>query len=308
MVDIIMKHLLTFGILLLTSAFCSAEINTELSKMLYAIPAAPGMQMDRNEDSFKAPISSEIEETVKQIVFRNKEETDVPALSIIAFYDSYLIPKGFKKWGKADSLSSRYQAPSLVTKGNAYIWSQGQISYHVPQSGNFIVFWIEQRREFRVGDSAATIEKLEGIFSKVSNQSKFEYITPESIEVSDWDDYIENECFVDRVITTIKYGEPTPGCVGDDGAYMFYFSVFPTHAHAVQWRNRIIDEIKQKIPTPNYLKDGLALPPTVIDNIVVEYKGKGWDIANVKLKEQLNGALDLLANQYKSQEPALKNR
>ncbi len=277
----------------------SAAINDELSKMLYDIPAAPGMVMERKKESIEGMVGRDIKTHVALFAFRNQKGINIPPSKIIEFYDNHFESKGFNKSGDSEELSSRYNAPSLVTKGKAYVWSQGHISYHVPEKGDFIAFWVEQRRSTDMRDSEDTIAKINNLFSNVSNKLGYKYSVPQNIWVGDIGKYIANECFVDRVISLIQHQKSEEGFMGDDGTYMFYFVVFPDHKYALQWRDKTIEDVKKRRPHPNYHEDGgLGLSPVVIDNIVVEYIGDVHDISNSALKEELTHALELLSLQY----------
>ncbi len=275
--------------------------------MIYDIPLASGMEFERRKEGIRLPSgnntkilndSESRENIVYQIACRSKKGTRVPARELVRFYDQHFTALGFRKWGDEDALSGRYQAPSLVTKGEARVWTRGHISYHIPEGGDFIVFWIEQTREPDVLKSSEKIGKLRNAFSHAAKDSGFTYEMPENSEISDWDEYVINECFVHRFISYIDYKEEDVFSMGDDGNFRFYFTVFPTKDHAVQWRDRILQNIADRSPYPNYLRDGLALAPTVVDNIVVEYKGDTMDVQNPALKLSLVEALKRISEEY----------
>jgi hypothetical protein len=276
----------------------SAAINEELSKMLYDIPAMPGMVAERWEEYAECKLGSGIKEHTSLIVFRNTSDINIPASKIIEFYDRHFESKGFIKWGNSEDLSGRYQGPSLVTKGKAYVWSQGHVTYHVPEKGDFIVFWIHQSRSTETTDSEDTIAKLIDAFSSVSNKFGYKFEVGRDYFTSDITEYLKNECFVERIFCFVKYKETKRSCVGDDGNYSFHLLVFPEHKYALQWKNTILENVKKSEPVFNYYEHrGLGFAPIVIDNIVVNYSGDIFDESNPALREELIQALGCLFHQ-----------
>lgn len=296
-----LRPLLLAGILNFSQPFAAAEVNTELSRMLYQIPTPPGMEMERLGDSFSVRSGPDREQNIRQVVLRSKGDQKISALEILEFFDSYFIPKGFNRWGQEEELSGRYQPPSVVTKGNAYIWSQGSIGYHIPQDGNFIVFLVHQTRIYNVRGSEELISKIQNVFKEVSDQLNYKYAVHEQNAVSDWQRYVINECYVTRAASYIEYQEPERGSFGDNGNYRFYFLVFPTREHAIQWRDFELEEIQRRSPYPNYLVDGLGMPPIVISNILVKYAGEARDAPNAELRDKLTDSLSLVAKEFESQ-------
>ncbi|MCK5014917.1 MAG: hypothetical protein KAS66_13985 [Candidatus Omnitrophica bacterium] len=270
-------------------SLCLAEINKELSKFIYEIPVMEGMEEYGTSEGRRLRYGEDghFEYAVSTVVFRSKEGINLSATKIMDYYQNHFVSLGFRQWPNLKApLTGRFNSPDLVTKGKAHIRSQGHISFWIPEQGNSITFWIEQRRDFDFRDSLPVLEKIEKSFSIVSNEYSFSFKTSKG-HVSDWPDYLLNECFVERIIAKVVYQKSEGGDLGDDGSYRFYFSIFPTNAHAEQWQKRIIEKVREINPHPNYFKDGLAFIPFVIDNVAIEYKGEMYDKESIKFRDDL---------------------
>jgi len=273
------------------------RINEELSQFLYEIPILEGMEGGIVEQQrFPYGKDGSFEYTIYQKILRNKEGMNVSAETIFDFYKKHFLSKGFNAWSAdLNFRGNRFQAPDLVTKGDAYIRSQGHISIYIPREGNFVSFWIDQRRDFDYQNSQALIDTLAEKMSSVSNSFGFEFMIHENMKVSDWPNYTANECFVERVISGIQYAQPERGSFSDDGSYRFYFSIFPTNEHARQWLNHLMSDNESAHASSRCL----GFKPMTVGNIVIEYKGDMHDIPNADLKDALVESLAELGKRTK---------
>jgi len=272
-------------LLLLPFTLAFGRINEDLSRFLYEIPILEGMEGGIVEQQ-RLPYgkNGNFEYTIFQKILRNKEGISVSAETIFDFYKKHLLSKGFNAWSADLNFSgNRFQAPDLVTKGDAYIRSQGHISIYIPREGNFVSFWIDQRRDFDYRNSQTLIDTLTDKMGSVSDSFGFKFMVHENMEVSDWPEYTANECFVERVISGIQYAQPERGRFSDDGSYRFYFSIFPTDGHAEQWLNHLMSDNESE----HFASRSLGFKPMTVGNIVIEYKGNMHDIPNVDLKGAL---------------------
>ena len=203
----------------------------------------------------------------------------------------------------------------------AYIRSEGHISYWIPREGNFISFWIEQRRNFDLRNSEKQLAAISKTFREVSaslgispvvkahqgeavvhplpmgrtniaitTRTPVDSTVSQSRTISNPIGHLINECFVAGVTFSIQYATPQGGCVGDDGMYRFLFSIFPTERHAKQWLNRI----EQSTRPSSHPPVGLGFAPMHIENVVIEYQRYIYDAPNAPLRDKLVKSLEKL--------------
>ncbi|MCH7556942.1 MAG: hypothetical protein IIB56_05725 [Planctomycetes bacterium] len=287
-------NILLVILLLVNVPLCLGEINEELSRFIYALPVMEGMELVGTPENQKIQSGANIEIAIVIKVLNSKKGENISAEKISKYYYDHFVSLQFRPWQDATTLTGRYQSPDLVTKGSAYIRSQGHIRYWIPKEGNTVTFCLYQRRDFDIRQSQETIDKISKAFEAAAKEFGYIVWVPPNIMVSDWPQYLENECFVDRIHTFVRYKETNRGRGdrGDDGSYMFYFSVFPTARHAEQWRGKIVEEVEKVQRYPNWFKDGLGLSPVVIKNIVIEYKGRGGDQSAPAFRKRLMEELD----------------
>jgi hypothetical protein len=270
---------------------CLGENNKDLSRFIYALPVMEGMELVGTPENQKMKISDFIETAIVIKVLNSKEGEDISAERIGKYYHDHFVSLQFNPWQDATALDGRYLAPRLKTKGSAYIWSQGYIRFWIPKEGNSITFCIYQRREFDIRQSQETIDEISRAFETAAKKSGYKLDVPRNkMAPSDWPKYLENECFVNNVIAFVRYKEIERSRVGigdDDGRYCFYFSVFPTTRHAKQWQHKIVEKVEKIHPYPNWFEDGLGIPPVVVENIVIEYKGRAGDKSDPEFQKRL---------------------
>lgn len=272
-------------ILLLPFTLALGRINEDLSRFIYKIPIIEGMEGKIVEQQ-RLPFGKDgsFEYTIHLKTLRSKEGVTIPAETIFDFYKEHFLSKGFNAW--SDDLNfggNRFQAPNLVTKGDAYIRSQGHISLYIPEEGNFASFWIDQRRDFDYRNSQELIDMLTNRMRSASDSLGFEFRVFENMQISDWPEYTANECFVKRVFVGIQYAQAERGSFSDDGRYTFFFTIFPTKNHAEQWRNHLMGENESK----HIASENLGFKPMTVGSIVIEYRSSWHDIPNLELKNSL---------------------
>lgn len=278
-----MKLIIILLLLPFTLAF--GRINEDLSQFLYEIPILEGME-GRIVEQQRLPYGKDasFEYTIYLKTLRSKEGVTVSAETIFDFYKEHFLSKGFNAWSDELNLrGNRFQAPDLVTKGDAYIRSQGHISLYISKEGDFASLWIAQRRDFDYRNSQELIDMLKNGMSSASDSFGFEFRIFENMQVSDWPRYTANECFVKRVFVGIQYAPSGGGSFSDDGRYDFYFSIFPTPEHAAQWREHLIAKRKSR----HISSRNLGFEPMTVGNIVIEYRSSWHDIPNLELKNSL---------------------
>ena len=280
--------ILSIVVLLANVPLCSGEINTDLSHFIYAIPVMEGTEWIGTPEEQKWTVGKGIEGAVVIKVLSSKKGVNLSAEQISKYYRDHFVSRKFRPWPKESVLSGTYNAPDLVTKGNAYIRSQGHIQVWIPPDGNSITFCLYQRREFDVRECQGTIDKISKAFEAAAQEFGYTARMPANVTSSDWPEYLENECFVDRTFLSVRYKETDVTSErGDDGSFRFYLSVFPTAAHAGQWRDKIVEQVAKRKPYPNWFQDGLGFSPTVVENIVVEYKGESRDRSDPAFRKRL---------------------
>jgi hypothetical protein len=277
-------------LLLVNVPLCTGQTNEELSHFIYALPIMEGMELVGSPEQEKMKISNDIEIAIITKVLNRNKGQNISAEKIGKFYYDHFVSLNFKPWQKENVLSGRYLSPRLVTQGEAHIGSEGHVSFWIPKDGNSVTFYLYQRRTFNIRQSQSTIDRITSAFKSAAGEFGYSIVQPQSIMVSDWPIYLENECFVDRIIFSVNKGEIS----GDRGtsrgtneSYMFYLCIFPTVRHAEQWQNKTVEDVKKSSNYPNWFEDGLGISPIVIKNIVVEYRGKGGDKADVAFRKML---------------------
>ena len=264
-------------LILVNIGLCYGQDKENLSHFIYSIPIMDGLEQIGKPEGDKSAISENIEIAVTANVLQSKTGQNISAEKIGKFYYDHFTSLKFRAWQKETALSGHYYAPDTVTQGNAHIRSQGHISFWIPKEGNSITFYIYQRRDFNISKSLPLLDKIKAAFENTAGVFKYNVmVLPQYTMVSDWPEYLENECFVDRVIINVRYGEvETSGMrdMGDNKSYRFYCSIFPTYEHAKQWRDKIIEEHNRIKRWPDWFVEGVGMSPVVINNIVVEYKG-----------------------------------
>ncbi len=280
---------------------CFGEDNKDLSRFIYSIPIMDGMELVGKSAGEKSAISENIEIVTITKVLQNKTGQNIPVEKISKFYYDHFVSLKFRAWQKETALSGHYYAPDLVTQGNAYIRSQGHISFWIPKEGNSITFYLYQRRDFDIRKSQPLLDKIQAAFKIAAGALKYKVtILPHHTMVSDWPEYLENECFVDRIIVRVSYGEVSGmSDTGDNKSYSFYCSIFPTYEHAKQWRDKIIEEHNKIKTWPDWFVEGVGISPFVINNIVVEYKGEGFDKDDPEFGKRLLDELNKIEKQNK---------
>ncbi|OHB75985.1 MAG: hypothetical protein A2Z25_14930 [Planctomycetes bacterium RBG_16_55_9] len=283
------KNILLVILALMNIPLCFGQNNEELSRFIYMLPVMEGMELIGKPENHKVKISDFIEIAIVMKVLNSKEGKDISAEKISKYYYEHFTSLRFNPWQDEAALTGRYQAPRLITKGSAYIWSQGHIRFWIPKEGNAITFCLYQRRDFDVRQSQETIDKISRAFETAAKKLGYEFQMSRNNMGSDWPMYLENECFVDSIVIRVKYKETEGGKVerDDDGYYRFYLSVFPTTQHAEQWRHKTIIEVEKVHRYPNWFEDGLGLSPMVVKNMVIEYKGEVRDQSDPVLRKQL---------------------
>ncbi len=279
---------------------CYAEVNKDLSHFIYSLPIMKGMEIQGKTEEVKYRISDNIEIAVITKVLQSKEGQNISAQKISKFYNDHFVSLDFRARQDASGLSGTYGAPRLVTNGNASIRSEGRIGCWIPKDGNSVTFFIYQRRTFDIRKSKPLLDKIKAAFEIAADAFKYKFTElPDYTLVSDWPEYLENEYFVDRVLIQVGYEEVSPESrrdIGDNKSYMFYCSVFPTFEHAQQWRNRIIEEHNRIQRWPDWFVEGVGMSPIVVKNIVVEYKGQGFDKDNPDFGKRLIDELKKIDN------------
>lgn len=283
------NHMKFIIALLLSYSMAFSEINESPSRFLYELPVLDGMEGEIVEQQrLRYGKDGSFEYVIILKTLRSQEGLNISAEKIFDFYGKHLVSKGFKVWSSNPrSNRKRHQAPDLVTKGSANIRSNGHISVIVPEEGNFVTFWVEQRRDFDFKDSDPLLDRISERVKRVSDSFGFSFnvLEPHRIEISDWPEYTSNECFVARIVSHIQYQPKVPGSLSDDGNYTFYYSIFPTAEHADQWRDRLLSNEKEK--QIDSFPKALEFKAMSIGNIVVEYKQNWHDAQNVELEHAL---------------------
>ena len=270
---------------------CFGEVKEELSHFLYHVPVMEGMEIQGRPEEVKNTISDNIEIAIITKVLHSKEGYNISSEEISKFYTDYFVSKGFRARQETSGFSGTFGAPSVSTSGNAHIWSQGRIKYWIPKDGNSITFFIYQRRDFNIRESQPLLDKITAAFETAASEFKYKFtVLPDYTTVSDWPVYLENECFVNRVLVEINYGEIEESRrtgFGDNKTYMIYFSVFPTPQHAQQWMDKLIEEHNKEQRWPDWYVSGLGMSPITIQNVVIEYRGKGNDKSNPDFRKKI---------------------
>lgn len=267
------------------------------SRFLYEIPLMPGMKEDRGE---QLPIQNRAdqgyEDTLEMIVLRAKEGQHIPADRIVAYYnDVFVKEKGFRQWHKGSDVLSGTFMPSVVNaNGHARISSTGMVRFWVAAQGDFIVFWVQHRRDFDQTASVPLLEEIQTAFDAAASRAGLSLSPSRVTFSSDWPEYTRNEYFVGQRGLDVFYKEREQrmGCM-DNTHYRFTLSVFPTRAHAEQWQQRRLEGHGQRIPSKWFHFD-----PRVIRNVVVEYSKRLADPANATLAAALEDELGKLEAKY----------
>jgi hypothetical protein len=121
--------ILTFIFILVSLDLCYGQDKERLSHFIYLLPVMEGMEVQGRTEQEKYNINDDIEIAITTKVFHSKKGQSISAKDISKFYKNHFTSLDFKPWQDALCLSGTYNAPSIVTKGNAYIWSQGHIIY-----------------------------------------------------------------------------------------------------------------------------------------------------------------------------------
>lgn len=270
--------ILIFKVCVLTG--CSDVIGEELAKYVFRIPPMEGMEEIRSSAYNKVPLGKNADFAVIVKCYKVQPSVHISAKTIGKFYHNRFTSVGLIPWQQEDSLACKFIVPSIIKKGDAYVCNQGTIMYWIPEEGNFITFYIEQRRNYFIGETDGILSSIIRVFEECALDYGLTVQKPENITISDWPTYYENESYVDQIVILVQYKEADGGCRGDDGNYMFRLSVYANTLFAEQKYRDISSEDPNKKAHDLPLKTGLSFPAIVIRNIIIEYTGDLLDEPN----------------------------